>query len=380
MQNEELLIIGNGFDLSLGLPTTYKEYFCQRYDDETIEEVKGIIWRRYVVSKRFIELPNVNFWDIFFLLKYLDTKNIDKNWSNVEEDIKIFLTDKREGTILGISALKKCLRIHNDNINGDSSGFMNNSHAISLLDVLNKLEGLHEGNLDDFLIYEFQLFESDFAKYIAKCQAKDNHAYQLDANKLISNLVSNVEETSILSFNYTDLSFDCLDTLGKLTEVLIIENVHGKATQEIIFGIDYKDLNYNSTEFKYSKTYRKLLMNMKDYQHHALPQKILKIKFYGHSLADADYSYFQSIFDFYSIYNSTVVIEFFFYVFNKNMFNDILSNQLLAVTRLFSIYGETMTNKDHGKNILHKLLLENRIKITEIDSDGTLKHSYQINR
>ena len=30
------------------------------------------------------------------------------------------------------------------------------------------------------------------------------------------------------------------------------------------------------------------------------------------------------------------------------------------VSRLLSVYGTTMDNKDHGKNLIHKLLLENR--------------------
>lgn len=33
------------------------------------------------------------------------------------------------------------------------------------------------------------------------------------------------------------------------------------------------------------------------------------------------------------------------------------------VTRLMSQYGETMSNKDHGRNLMHKLLLEGRLTI-----------------
>ena len=39
----------------------------------------------------------------------------------------------------------------------------------------------------------------------------------------------------------------------------------------------------------------------------------LEIKFYGHSLREADYSYFQSIFDSYNLYeNSKVSLMFYF--------------------------------------------------------------------
>ena len=36
------------------------------------------------------------------------------------------------------------------------------------------------------------------------------------------------------------------------------------------------------------------------------------------------------------------------------------------VTALLSAYGETMDNKDHGKNLIHKLILEGRLAIVEI--------------
>ena len=35
--------------------------------------------------------------------------------------------------------------------------------------------------------------------------------------------------------------------------------------------------------------------------------------------------------------------------------------------RLLSSYGTTLDNKDHGKNLVHKLLLEGRLIIRRID-------------
>ena len=48
-----------------------------------------------------------------------------------------------------------------------------------------------------------------------------------------------------------------------------------------------------------------------------------------------------------------------------------------AVTKLLSTYGTTMDNKDHGKNLLHKLMLEGRISIREIEQprNATIKWS-----
>ena len=41
----------------------------------------------------------------------------------------------------------------------------------------------------------------------------------------------------------------------------------------------------------------------------------------------------------------------------------------MNVVNLIEEYGKTFTNQDHGRNLLTKLQLENRLKIEEIDLD-----------
>lgn len=120
-------------------------------------------------------------------------------------------------------------------------------------------------------------------------------------------------------------------------------------------------------------------MNLNDDKHSLLPKGIKKIIFYEHSLADADYSYFQSIFDFYSIYGSEVRIEFCFFVFDDNLKEVIIKGQLESVTKLLSKYGNTMNNDNHGKNLIHKLLLGNRVQISEVDILGKRINSVENN-
>lgn len=38
----------------------------------------------------------------------------------------------------------------------------------------------------------------------------------------------------------------------------------------------------------------------------------------------------------------------------------------MKADQLINTYGKTLSNKDQGKNLTHKLLLENRLKIVEI--------------
>lgn len=97
------------------------------------------------------------------------------------------------------------------------------------------------------------------------------------------------------------------------------------------------------------------------------------IKFYGHSLGRADYSYFQSIFDGVDLYESDTTLVFYFPLDTSdeaeainNKWRAQLSND---INNLLTAYGATMDNKEHGKNLMHKLLLEGRLIIRGLQVD-----------
>ncbi len=93
-----------------------------------------------------------------------------------------------------------------------------------------------------------------------------------------------------------------------------------------------------------------------------------ELVFYGHSLAKADYSYFQSLFDLYDIYNQTF-LTFKYSIYDEEKSYEIKQDVFHKVTKLIIDYGSTMTNKDHGKNLLHKILLEGRLKVELVTLD-----------
>lgn len=86
------------------------------------------------------------------------------------------------------------------------------------------------------------------------------------------------------------------------------------------------------------------------------------IKFYGHSLASADYSYFQSIFDMVSLYSSRVRLLFFYGDYSVTARTETYQR----VLNLLSAYGETMDNEDHDKSLIHKLILKGRLSIVRL--------------
>ena len=183
---------------------------------------------------------------------------------------------------------------------------------------------------------------------------------------VLSQEFSKLRNTNILSFNYTTL-FDLLEVKSPC----LYSNVHGKLcnhsctngcnTTNIIFGIDdnlIQAKNSYSGLRIFSKTYRKMFDTSSPTSILPPNNVPLTIKFYGHSLSEADYSYFQSIFDYYDLYSNSKVSLIFYYSEGHE--------QTDAIYKLINTYGQSLSNKDQGKNLIHKLLLENRLKIEKV--------------
>ena len=175
---------------------------------------------------------------------------------------------------------------------------------------------------------------------------------------------SSNDELSVLNFNYTNI-YDCL----KLYDCLkAYTNVHGLLEDNLIIGIDDTNIN-DERAFPFTKTFRKLTSNT---QSIILDTKYDEIIIYGHSLGKQDYAYFQSIFDYVDLYGGntklTLIYSDNFINGNSNEQTEVLKKEhkINMAKQLFSLintYGLKMDNPNHGKNLLHKLILEGRIEM-----------------
>ena len=82
-------------------------------------------------------------------------------------------------------------------------------------------------------------------------------------------------------------------------------------------------------------------------------------------------SLFQSIFDGVDLYESKTVLAFYYpYDGTDEAKNETWRNMLAnSINDLLVDYGTTMDNKDHGKNLMHKLLLEGRLILRGVQFD-----------
>ncbi|MCL2353247.1 MAG: bacteriophage abortive infection AbiH family protein [Defluviitaleaceae bacterium] len=336
--SQTLLIIGNGFDLQRGLKSHYKDFFAWLRDF------------KYPQRKD-------NLWEIHFLHSTFE----GDGWVDIEAKIQEILINNKFSEWKSDVAYNKILIPETRYIHKVTK---NSTGHIDLFDLQIKLN-----NLDyKWLLYELKVFENSFCEYI-KEQVEGNGNHLSNAIDLLG-VIAERDAVQIINFNYTNpfnhLSLRDSSRRERLKKLVCsYHNVHGTyINKDIIFGVDATaELSRNSGTRIFNKTYRKMFL--KD-NARVLPETVNKIKFYGHSLGEADYSYFQSIFDSYNLYgehkHGQVTLQFYFT-------NGIETMEEAAdrVHKLITAYGDTLDNKDKGKNLLHKLLLEGRLQIKFID-------------
>lgn len=240
------LIIGNGFDLSLGLPTSYDEF---------------------VKSKFFTaKLTNNS------LFKYLQEKFKEANWIDIENELKYILESITKNQDL--------------NSNWD----FNNDYFFKYYLLEKEYKELK-------LILNEYLSSINYIEILNNKLTAKLEKEQIDGIDVIESLLpTRIENVNIniISFNYTDTYHICEKYIPKSSYVSVkYFPIHNKINSDIIFGVN--DLDYNIDDelvflFKSSNS---------KYGFYK-PERILdsskQIVFYGFSLGKTDINYFEKLF------------------------------------------------------------------------------------
>ena len=380
----QLIILGNGFDLECGLHSSFSDYYGTRQNN--LEE-----WLKAESNGQ--ESHNISVWDFIFAKEHEN----NPSWTDVESTIADWICKLHGPKDLSQSQQDWLHKFINDNAKTLSEDDYNNwrekldnSEELSLPSLqaqcfLSKSENRYL-SLDDFLFLQLKKLEDGFEQYIQ--QEAQNTTYRSNTEKLF-HLISRYDENSktmysdsnmllnnVLSFNYTRIQPSA--TISN-TELGVWRNVHGTiGNHNIIFGIDstqYPNYINNASVNQFTKTFRVLQLESQRrdsdiFQSSKNGHPFHSIKFYGHGLGKADYSYFKSIFDYVELYSSQVQLLF-FYPSDRPIERNHL---FLRVSDLLNTYGNTMIDQKRGQNLLHKLILENRLHIVELDTRA-LKNS-----
>lgn len=425
----ELFVVGNGLDLQCGLETTYENFlkyvFSNKKNEPSIdtEEIDlSIVADRLESSFNFYSTnwhehskkevySLVNIWyQIFLHERMLE----NRNWSNVESMIAHYL--KEEHLIYNIASViksKKRKLVSFGNQTADRTPQMkgNKTNFIAKLayvllkkdltllqlsgtESYQKIQDIYndivEFELDDIqsLVADVLLHELNELEYDFQCFLRYRLSVTSNYDKKINSLLRRMADPEkdmltavpipyhLLSFNYSSRwsrafrprfsPVKFLDVHGK------IPDNEGLRFSNIIFGVDHSLFQASELEYRFTKTYRTLKSYTQDFEkigegRDIYTKDIQTIKFYGHSLAEADYAYFQQLFDYYDLYsNPKLSLIFFYSVYDKSKSHEIEHEQIMAISRLIEKYGQTLDNKDHGKNLLTRLIQTKRLQMIKI--------------
>ena len=236
-RHKVLFILGNGFDLSLGLPTSYNSF------------VESDLFKKRVNIKHY---PNANV-DLHDrnIHNYLTLQKNVKNWIDVEMELMKYATHQR-------------VEYHNDrggltSMNNVSDGTIKTFYNLLCLDLQTHIKSIDLSKID-----------------------------RKSLSLLLLKQVSSHKKNQIVTFNYTDLE----QLLGNKPKCGV-EYIHGNTMTKILLGFQRFDNMAEGYEYM-------IKSENPDYKSCHLSDKMLEadeIIIFGHSMGITDHFYFQKFFD-----------------------------------------------------------------------------------
>lgn len=376
------LVIGNGYDLHCGLKSSYADFFMRDvgkndYFNKWLDEFEGKIslndfdaeQSKEDVWVEFKNIDKLNIWDLFF---YIKTKIANQNnkevwlWCDIEtvmyNSLKSY--DSREGNT-NLFTWEYVYKVVNKEMQANFDCFEVYVMAKVILKKRN-MEGFK--NIDEFYYYildELNQFEKEFGMFIDKkrysyyySSFKVTNSDFENRSKMTLQKLCNVDNlVSIDSFNYDDIANDDLNKM--------LHNINGNL-ENPIFGIDSNLCRASDPRFIFTKTNRRMELEMIDFE----CQKDIafdNVIVYGHSLSSNDYSYFFPLLDKLEMTNflSNKKIIFGFSVYDREKETEIKRKNRLNIQKLFEAYANYKGLKDVNR-LLDSLTTQNRVLTYEI--------------
>lgn len=346
------IVIGNGFDLHCGLKTSFFDYFLFRYSDylflskwyELYDET-GI----FEINGYHKQIHKYNIWDVFFTLIWVNNKNdTNKRWLDIENLILSSLMDqpiiekRPEKRYLFLLSYIKWPYIKRLFENKEDAP---RSEDQFILRFIREIENNSNDIINDFyefLLEQLKAYEKRFGDFV-DWQLHDRYLENLNHSiflnrKYINNcditfkqLVSKNLIASIDSFNYSRIEIaPYLD---------LTHHINGKHDCPI-FGVDSIYFSPNDERYIFTKTARRIEADSLDKQAD-MQRGFSHIVIYGHSLSEADYSYFFPLFDKINLADAQIrkVVVFAFSIFDETKRKQILKELRQSVSNLLTEYA-----------------------------------------
>ena len=231
-----VLVIGNGFDINLGLPSGYKDF------------VKSPEWKKLLSIKRMAKWKNKQNQSLLYQIK---SHQYD-NWFNIEEEINTFV---REHT--------------------------------------NPKEITRDNNKADF-----DDLKDSLTRYLQRITNEYTTNQSCLAYTLIKNLKESPRcHRHIFSFNYTDClqlcGYNKYYYNPKACNILELTNIHGSLDNGIVLGCEAFMGDKINKDYSFMYKYNMLTKPNHIVQHLLDASEVV---FFGHSINEMDFCYFRDYF------------------------------------------------------------------------------------
>ena len=422
--SKTLFILGNGFDLSCELKSSYKDFFeyilleyakksnlnyskfediIEYIENEVLYYKESNVYSVSNLQDQFIS--KLNPWYLIFINQRI--KN-DSEWSSIEAKIEELLTDDISIiTLFGV----RLLEVYDRNIKVPGlttdlerwylarSYYKWDIFSVISYIILNREERIFRFESTSNKYRELLALNRDIKNkykqlnsnlvYISSQEEKLNSIKQ-DIDKMVFSKVADVllaelkemeadfieylnhtikiKKNDYLNKSYALMRLLCEECILYEWNVFDSKNIHGELKKKkIIFGINNDNIDYNDHAFIFTKVSRTMeLYNIK-FKYKKIEELLLEdlnqVIIYGHSLSLADYAYFRIIFDKY-VNKSDVDFYFVYSVYDGTTSDNEYNKMIKNISKLFARYSnDIMINND----LFVKLVQNNRIKIHEID-------------
>lgn len=356
---ETILILGNGFDLAMGRKTSYNDFL--EFAEKLFAE-KDIQLEDFLNSNRIdIEKYRDNLY-----IQFINENKfkLGDNWSNLEimisqlaEAIDFFRLnpDKlyHESGELHPKYIVHFRKMMNEEGNSASKIFIGTIflklYYSSRWDKLERELALSE--LNEKFIYHLELLTELLEIYLSYRDHLDFDINKIPQVGTALDAITDISESYVISFNYTHTPNRLYDISLEKTHYIHGEinlSRHESEINTMVFGIEDKEIDVNSSLIPYQKYYQRVVKETGNlYEKYFISTKLSKwgvavpknIIVFGHSVDPLDKEIFQKCFTLTSHYHYNY--RFIFTYYNESAKRSIVKNLaiILGKDKLVELTG-----------------------------------------
>ena len=313
---DTILIMGNGFDIAMGRKTKYTDFIefekqlFSNPDEELLEflKAKNISIEKYK-DNLYLKFINEN------------EETLGINWSNIELIISRLLDAivyfKNNSDVL-FESIYYFDTYKFDKVLLDRSNYIAKYYVVKVIvgnfgqiEFDNKEKELLIEELDKFFLNQLDLLIELLEIYLSYLDYIDFDIQKFEANSTALDAISDLSNSSVLNFNYTNTSGYLFGTSEEKTHF-----IHGRIDLDrtfnrintMVFGIEDKENNVNSDLIPYQKYYQRVVKEtgtkfedffkpVYEYLNVGIAKSFPKnIIIFGHSVDPLDKEIFQKCF------------------------------------------------------------------------------------